>query len=398
MTTASRRIIPLVSALGLLAAGCATTIEGPSGPTLPRDMAHRPGGQASTPWPTTLDERELRTRVGKLLPANVKERAGWSADLQAAYSHLKIPHASETYCAAIAVIEQESSFQVDPAVPGLPDIIRHELERRADKYGIPMLLISAALLKASPNGRSYGQRIDALKTEKQINELYQDMIGELPFGRQLLADYNPVRTAGPMQVSIDFAEQHARDKPYPYAIEKTLRDEVFTRRGGLYFGSAILLDYPAPYDEIVFRFADFNAGRYSSRNAAFQAALGRVAGKSVTLDGDLLRYENGKPSEAPSSVESTASKLAGPLQMSAADIRRDLLLEKTPAFEQSPLFTRVFALADKATGAALPRQAIPTIDLKSPKITRKLTTEWFAKRVEERYRNCLMRADGAARL
>ena len=34
---------------------------------------------------------------------------------------------------------------------------------------------------------------------------------------------------------------------------------------------------------------------------------------------------------------------------------------------------------------------MPSIDLKSPKITRKLTTEWFAKRVNTRYVKCLAR-------
>jgi hypothetical protein len=378
----------------ILLAGCATTFEGPTGPPLPRDLAHRPGGGTANAWPVDLAPDDLRNRIGKLLPANVKDKAGWAANLQAAFAALAIADAPATYCAAIAVIEQESSFQVDPVVPGLPGIVRRELERRADKYGVPMLLVSAALLKTSPNGKSYAQRIDALKTEKQINDIYQDMIGELPFGRQLLADYNPVRTAGPMQVSVDFAEQQAKEKRYPYPIEKSLRDEVFTRHGGLYFGSAILLDYPAPYDDIVFRFADFNAGRYSSRNAAFQAALGRVAGKALALDGDLLRYERGKPVDSPSSVEAALLALLGPLRMTAADVRRDLLLEKGPAFGTSLLFNRLFALADKAANTSLPRQAMPIIDLKSPKITRKLTTEWFAKRVEERYRNCLTRSDG----
>jgi hypothetical protein len=394
MTTAPRRIIPLLAILSLLA-GCATTVEGPSAPPLPRDMARRPGGQPAAAWPGNLDEAEARARIGKLLPPGVKDRAGWSADLHAAFAHLKIPHATETYCAVIAVTEQESTFQVDPVVPGLPDIVRRELERRADKYGIPMLLVSAALLKASPNGRSYGQRIDALKTEKQLDALFDDMIGELPFGRQLFADYNPVHTAGPMQVSIDFAEQHAKEKPYPYPVEKTLRDEVFTRRGGLYFGSAILLDYAAPYDDVLFRFADFNAGRYSGRNAAFQAALGRVANKTLTLDGDLLRYENRKPADAASEVETVLRTLSHLLHMSPTEIRRDLLLEKTPAFGDSALLSHVFALADKKAGEPLPRQVMPQIRLNSPKITRKLTTEWFSKRVEERYRNCLARADGA---
>lgn len=49
-------------------------------------------------------------------------------------------------------------------------------------------------------------------------------------------------------------------------------------------------------------------------------------------------------------------------------------------------------MADKA-GKPMPRQAMPQIDLKSPKITRKLTTEWFANRVNERYRGCLERGN-----
>jgi hypothetical protein len=92
----------------------------------------------------------------------------------------------------------------------------------------------------------------------------------------------------------------------------------------------------------------------------------------------------------PSSVEEAAIGIAGKLDMSRPQIRRDLLLEKTPAFSRSPLYTRVFQLAE-GQGRPLARQAMPQIDLKSPKITRKLTTEWFAKRVEGRYRSCLAR-------
>lgn len=351
------------------------------------------GTSAQTAWPTGMDEKQTRARIAHLFPAGIKDKTAWAGDLYATFQHLQIPHTPQSYCAVMAVIEQESSFQADPVVPGLPDIVWRELEQRGAKYGIPKLLISAAMLKSSPDGRSYQKRIDALKTEKQLNTLYNEMISELPFGQKLFADYNPVRTGGPMQVSIEFAEQQSKEKPYPYPLTGNIRDEVFTRRGGVYFGSAILLDYPAPYSDVVYRFADFNAGRYSSRNAAFQTALSRLAGKPLVLDGDLLRYEKGLASETPSAVETTARSITGLLQMTPAEIRRDLLLEKTPAFSQSPLFKRVFSQADKATGTTLPRQAMPQIDLKSPKITRKLTTEWFARRVEGRYKSCLSRSE-----
>lgn len=378
--------------VAVLLGSCATTDIGPQ---LPADLSRRPDGLVGKPWPA-VDAPEIRARIVRLLPDSVRDKPGWAADLQQAYSHLAIPHAAETYCATLAIVEQESTYQADPAVPNLPAIVRKEIDRRADKYAIPQLIVSAALKKSSPDGRSYDERIAALKTEKQLNALFEDMIGELPFGRKLLADYNPVHTAGPMQVSIEFAQRHARDKAYPYPVAKQLRDEVFTRRGGLYFGSAILLDYPAPYDDVVYRFADFNAGRYASRNAAFQAALNRLTGKSLALDGDLLRYDADAASDQPSQVETTLVSLSTALDMSAREIRRDLLQEKTADFGGTRLYARVFELAERKAGKPLPRQAMPRITLSSPKIIRKLTTEWFATRVAERYKRCLVRANGMA--
>ena len=388
-----RRLLLPALLTALLLAGCSTFEEGEGeGPPLPPDMARRADGKTASAWPTALSEVEVRKRIVRLLPAAVKDKAGWAEDLYTAFKALDVPHATQTYCAAMAIIEQESSFQAEPVVPGLPAIVRKELEARAGRFAVPSLLVTAALSKTSPTGKTYNERIDALKTETQLNDLFEDMIGELPFGRQLFADYNPVRTGGPMQVSIEFASQHVKERSYPYPIAKKLRNEVFTRRGGLYFGGAILLDYDVPYDQVVYRFADFNAGRYSSRNAAFQLALGKISGKPLAPDGDLLRYENGLPANVASSVEDAALGIAYQLEMSRPQIRRDLLLEKTAAFSRSPLFTRVFALADKA-GKPLPRQAMPQIDLKSPKISRKLTTEWFARRVEGRYKTCLGRGN-----
>ena len=64
-----------------------------------------------------------------------------------------------------------------------------------------------------------------------------------------------------MQVSIAFAEAQAQGAALSLPDQGHVRREVFTRRGGLYFGTAHLLAYAAPYDQPLYRFADFNAGR-----------------------------------------------------------------------------------------------------------------------------------------
>ncbi|MCB1959013.1 MAG: DUF1615 domain-containing protein [Rhodocyclaceae bacterium] len=371
----------LAGGLALLLAGCQSVPYAslPS-PGLP------PVVDASTPPPPAPSLRAI-----DLLPADIADRAGWARDIDTAFTQLGIPASAGNLCAAMAVIEQESSWHADPAVLGLAKIVRKEIDTRAARFHIPPLLVSAALKTTSPDGRSYQQRIAALRTEGQANTLFEDLSAELPLGRTLLAGFNPIRTGGPMQVSIAFAEQHL-DHRYPYPRRGSVRHEVFTRRGGLYFGIANLLDYPADSPHPRYRFADFNAGRHSSRNAAFQAAVAQLTGRTLALDGDLLRYADGRSVDAPSHTEAALHSLATALHLSHRQIRADLTREKAADFADSRLYQRVFALADKRSTAGVPRQRIPEILLKSPKIQRKLTTRWFAQRVESRYNTCMTRA------
>lgn len=333
-----------------------------------------------------------KTSSLELLPTSIRDPEAWAKDIDSAIKALGLPSDPSMLCAAIAVIEQESSWQAEPTIPGLPSIVLKEIEKRRARYGVPQLLLDAALSRPSPDGRTYHKRIALLRTERQMSRLFDDMISELPYGRVLLSDKNPVRTGGPMQVSFSFAEAHTRERPYPYPFQGSLREEVFSRRGGVYFGIANLLDYPVDYPQLLYRFADFNAGRYSSRNAALQAAITRLSGEKLSFDGDLLGYTNGRPSNQISQTQAAILKLGPKLGLSRAQISKDLAQEKSPGLESTATWQRIFALADQTAGRPLPRQRLPGIDLKSPKIQRKLTTAWFAQRVDGRYQSCLVRS------
>lgn len=340
------------------------------------------GRQAAEP---EADPTKVRAQLMRLLPAQAKDRAGWARDIQVAFSAQRIAPSKSNLCAVLAVTEQESTFSADPQVPNLGRIARDEIDRRAARLHIPRMLVDGALNTSSSNGQSYQQRLLAVRSEKQLSALYDEFIAQLSLGKTLLGGLNPVHTGGPMQVSIDFAEKHAQD--YPYTYNGTLRQEVFTRRGGMYFGIAHLLGYPANYDRQLYRFADFNAGWYASRNAAFQAALAKVSGADLALDGDLIA----PGAILPGNTERAARTLGAKLGLRNPQIRAQLEQGDSLGFEDSKLYGGVFALAEGRAGKPLPRAVLPGIELQSPKITRKLTTAWFARRVDERYQRCMER-------
>jgi len=334
---------------------------------------------------------DIRAEVVRLLPASTKDREGWAIDITAAFAAIGIEPTTQNLCAALAVTEQESTFTADPVVPGLGKIARAEIDRRAKQRNIPQLLVRGALALSSSNGTSYSDRIAKVRTEREMSLIYEDLISKVPMGQRLFADSNPVRTGGPMQVSVSFAERYARAHSYPYPLDGSIRHEVFSRRGGMYFGIAHLLDYPASYDKPLYRFADFNAGLYASRNAAFQNAVSLASGIPLALDGDLISHDERQTGATELAVRS----LSKHLDLGDARIRRALEVGDSVEFEQTSLHERVFAYAEKIERRALPRAVMPRIDLKSPKITRKLTTEWFATRVDQRYQRCM--AKGASK-
>lgn len=326
--------------------------------------------------------------ISRVLPPGLEDRAGWSADIYAAFAVQDLEVTIDSICATVAVIEQESGFRVDPVVPGLPKTAWAEIDRRAETAGVPVLVVHAALQLNSSDGHSYAERIDAVRTEKQLSDIFRDLIGRVPLGNRLFAGLNPIRTRGPMQVNVAFAERYAT-RPYPYPVKVSIADELFTRRGGLFFGIAHLLGYPAHYDRDLFRFADFNAGQYASRNAAFQNALSHVSGIPLVTDGALISHaDDGQPG----STELAARVAARRLSLSDADVRRALEMGRSEDFEKTALYEQVFDLADRYDGRPTPRATLPRIDLQGPKITRHLTTEWYANSVDARFKRCVKRS------
>jgi hypothetical protein len=347
------------------------------------------GTQRSQEGPE-LTPGQIRTQILRLMPAKVPDREGWAADIQAAFTAQDIAPTTQNLCSVLAVAEQESTFQVDPPVPGLGKIARNEIDRRAARLHIPGVLIRTALQIRSPDGKSYAARLDAARTEKQLSAIFDDFIGMVPMGQTLFGNFNPVHTGGPMQVSIAFAEKQAKN--YPYPVSGTIRQEVFSRRGGMYFGIAHLLGYPAHYPAPLYRFADFNAGWYASRNAAFQSAVSQATGIKLALDGDLIRYD----STSPGSTELAIRALSKRLDMNNSAIFSQLKQGDTLEFEDTQLYERVFSLAEAAAGKSLPRAILPGITLQSPKITRNLTTAWFAQRVDDRRERCMQKVATSA--
>jgi Protein of unknown function (DUF1615) len=338
------------------------------------------GGAASSPV-------QALGIIEQSVPKEVPDRTGWINDIYTGFSVQGLDATRNNVCAVVAVIEQESNFRTDPLVPGLGAIARKEIDTRAQRAGVPLLIVHSALGLRSPNGRTYGDRIDSARTEKQLSDIYEDFIGSVPLGRTLFADSNPIRTRGPMQVNIVYANQYAAIRHYPYPVKTSIADEVFTRRGSLYFGIAHLLAYQPPYDAYIFRFADFNAGQYASRNAAFQNATSRASGVPLVPDGTLLSDKDGTGS--PGETERALRSMAVRLNLDQSEIHGALEQGKLQEFEKTALYERTFALAERIGRRPLPRAIIPAITLHGPKISRDLTTSWYAHRVEGRFERCL---------
>ncbi|RJS24039.1 DUF1615 domain-containing protein [Corallococcus sp. H22C18031201] len=393
--TATRRIRRApgtwVSLLGLLSA---------LGACAPRHEVALP----SVPPPPLL----TAAQVAGLIPSTVKDREGWAADVLAALEAEALPPSPPAICSVLAIIEQESGFQADPAVPGLAKLVRQRLETEAGRLG-PLgkrLLAEVLAARAPGQTRTFDARLSTLRTERDLDRLFRDMLayGEQTYPKtfaaadlassllraQKLEDLNPITTAGAMQVSVQYAQEKAGEDADPVAV----RESLYTRAGGVRYGTARLLGFEAAYPEPVFRFADYNAGIYASRNAALQSQVSQLTGLSLAADGDLQLYDKqGEPrSEDSQSLRALlVFRQRFAPDLSERQVRRDVRTEKTLDLEATDTWRAVKRAAARRTGETPAYAQLPEVTLKSPKLRTERTTAWFARSVDTRYQKCLAR-------
>lgn len=347
--------------------------------------------------------------VVRLLPPDVADAEGWARDLLKGFSAAGLPADAERVCGAVAILQQESGFQVDPPVPGLADMVRTRLDALAGRLGGPGKSALQALLAERRPGdtHTFAQRLRGLRTERDLDLLFRDMLAaaharhpvayraanlfDALFRKAQLEDLNPVGTAGSMQVGARWVLTHA---PGQYADADAVRDVLFTRPGGLRWGVQRLWGYTAHYPRHLFRFADYNAGEYASRNAAVQRALSRLTGQPLAPDGDLLAYDaHGEPKgEESASLHALLAFAETVPGLSAAEVRRDVLLEKRADFEATPTYRALQRAYQTHLGAPLSPAELPDLELSSPKLKGSYSTARYARAVNAHFHACLSRA------
>ena len=351
-----------------------------------------------------MSRAEVRVLAGRIVPPG-KDAAGWAADISAALEVNAIRPSRSNVCSVMAVIGQESTFTANPEVAGLGRMAEQQIKAKLSK--LPVLPGAAAAgveiflaMKPTPE-KSYLAMIRAARTERDLDLVYRNLtfflFREYASTRllntgavaQRIDAANPVSTLGSMQVSAAFAiaeVETARNRRLGLGAIWKLRDELYTRKGGVAYGTRMLLGYRADYPSRLFVFADYNAGRYASRNAAFQHMVSVLAGADLALDGDLMLYDAGKPRPEASATETALRRLK---LMDDESLRADLLREKAFAFRDTETYKAVSKAFTAKTGQPSPYAMLPQIALKSPKIRNHMTTEIFARAVQGRYDRCM---------
>ncbi|ELA08870.1 hypothetical protein MOMA_00620 [Moraxella macacae 0408225] len=348
------------------------------------------------------------TQIAKFMPNRNQDKQAWATDIEAIFNTLDIERNANNVCSVIAVIDQESNFQADPPVKNLGKTSLNALNEKLDeKLGKNLALFFRNMLKQQPSvDNSFEKQILAVKTEQQLDKIYHQMFqyfsekyyaGTITqfsklVGSDIVEKLDPITTLGSMQVHINYARDNRRDK----GDNQSLRQDLYSQYGGLYYGIHRLMHYKADYQNPLYRFADYNAGMYSSRNAGFQKMLSELSQHNLDFDGDLLIYKSGANiSNALSQSEKALQAMAeqGFLQLTPRQIRNDLTKEKSQKFADTEIYHTIGSLYKMKTGKDPIGEMMPEVVISGVKLSKDYNTKWYANNVKRRYQACLKRIE-----
>ena len=252
---------------------------------------------------------------------------------------------------------------------------------------------------------NYLKQMSRVKNEQELDVLYREIFDYMSkhyhvsaltgaaklVGQDFAEKLNPITTLGSMQVHINYALDNKRSRMNTNEV----RDDLYTEYGGLYYGIHRLMMYPAAYDKPIYRFADYNSGMYSSRNAAFQKMVEYVTEVDLDLDGDLLSYnKKGNPRPVATTTEKTIIGLFSQknVLITPRQLRNDLKKEKSADFEKTQTYKAVVELYTEKSGKDPIYAVMPEVIISGPKLSQDYNTNWFATRVNGRYETCMQKA------
>ncbi len=350
---------------------------------------------ANTAPPVIAPEATFVKIIQKTHALREVDAKAWVDDILSSLDTVKTARTNESMCAVMAVIEQESGYKEDPPVAGLSTLLNNKIKKMGSNLAL-RLALEVRLDQAMSTGKTFREGIKLVKTERDLSKWYTEFTESrytspiLKYMGKSVDDV--VATVGSMQVSVDYARSVASSLGQS---STNMRETLYTRKGGVLYGTAHLFYYPTNYSDMMYRFADFNAGHYASRNAGFQAMVSQLSGKPLSADGDLIEHRVENPNQVSKTQSAVMQLFAKKLpSMTAQNIAQDLALGTSLDFEKTTTYQTVAQLYEQKFHKVIAQQ-VPKISLKSEKITRNLTTEWYANSVNRRYQQCLAVAQRA---
>ncbi len=363
---------------------------GPESPLPPPPSAKEDDRQVFDAARPCLTRGQVRRGQGVLLGRRSRpDLDQWMENLNRVMHDLHVDCSDDHFLLlTITTIQMESNVRVDPAVanPNLEQLYANRLKRFREEHILSAQVLNWSGLDDSVRAKlRKDTRKGSVRTEADLDHYVEtdlrpwllatlqkdyfvpDSLASSIVGRALP---DPVHTIGPMQVDFSKAWRNARKRGEPIesarAMKRLLLEPETAMERGLKEGVYLLwINYRLyrgvlpPEEAVLYTAADYNAGEFSSRNAAFQEQVVALSGRKLDLDGDLLLYNDGVPAQQRSRTEeATAVLLQADLSPSA--VRRDLLYEKEAGFGETATARKVCAMYEKRIKKECRTARLPT--------------------------------------